>query len=152
MAVVLKQIEQAAAVTLMTTELNALANNAGATSSVGGTAGVFANIVGTANMDGNSRGKIEFKMGGTVTTLTAGGSIKVWFLKSVTGYESGTPPVRNPDVVIPLDALTVAQTVTRECNFPVGNFKLYAQNSATGQAMPATGNVLSALLNTDEGV
>jgi len=152
MAVVLKQLEQGAAVTLMSTELNALANNAGVTSSVGGTAGAFSNVVGTANMDANPRGKIEFKMGGTVTVLTAGGSIKVWFLKSVTGYESGTPPIRNPDVVIPLDALTVAQTVTRECLIPVGSFKVYAQNSATGQAMPATLNVLSVLLNTDEGI
>lgn len=154
MATVLKQLEQAASVTLLSTELNSLANNAGVVSSVGGTSGVFNNAVGTTNMDGNPRGKLEFLMGGTVTALTAGGAIQVWFLLSVDGtnFENGTPPPRNPDVVIPLGALTTAQRVTRRCSVPVGKFKVYAVNAATGQAMPSSGNTLTLLLNTDEGV
>lgn len=154
MTTTLKQIEQGSSVTLMSTELNSLANNANVTSSVGGSSGVFANVVGGSNFDGNPRGKLQFLMGGTVTALTAGGAIQVWFLLSVDGtnYENGTPPPRNPDVVIPLGALTTAQRVTRRCSFPVGNFKVLVVNSATGQSMPASGNTLVALLNTDEGV
>lgn len=90
---------------LMTTELNTLTNGSSATSSVGGTSGVF-----TQSSQGSGIwGFAHFKSGGAVTP-TAGGYIAGWFLYSPDAgstFEftvSNTDLPRNPDFIIPLYA------------------------------------------------
>ena len=105
----LKQVEQSASINLMTTELNTLTNGSNAISSVGGTSGVFNNVVGTTNLDGNPYAKVELFLAAYSGTPSTGGSVYVWFLFDVDGtdYENGgasVTPARNPDLVIPVNA------------------------------------------------
>ena len=153
MATTLKQIEQATAITLLSTELNALANN---TMCAAGSA--VANTVGTSNTDGYVRAKIELVLAAYTGTPTASSAIYLWFLKEIDGtnYEDGSAtltPARNPDVVIPVGAVASGpQRVTVECWVPVGTWKPIAKNVGTGIALAASGNTIKALLSTDEGV
>src|SRR4051812_15932859 len=103
-AVVLKQVEQASAVTLLGSELNNLANN---TMCAAGSA--LVNTVGTANTDGYVRAKVELLLAAYTGTPTAGAAVYVWFLKTLDGsnYEDGSAsvtPARAPDLVIPVAA------------------------------------------------
>ena len=149
MATVLKQIEQGTVVSLLTTELNSLANNA--TTSAGS---AQTNTVGTANLDGYVRGKLELVLAAYTGTPTAGSALLVWFLKTIDGtnYED-TASARNPDLVIPIGAVASGpQRIIKECWMPVGTWKPIAKNSGTGISFAASGNTLKALFNTDEGV
>ena len=77
-------------VTVMTTELNALANNANIISSVGGTSGVF-----TQTSFGNAIwAEVEFIAGGAFTP-TAGGYLCAWWLFSEAGstFEKQVPHI-----------------------------------------------------------
>jgi len=152
-AVVLKQIEQATPVSLLTTELNSLANN-----TMCAAGGVFTNTVGTSNTDGYVRGKVELVLAAYTGTPTAGSAFLAWFLKNIdtTNYEDGSAtvtPARNPDVVIPIGAIASGpQRIIKECWVPVGVSKPIGKNSGTGISLAAAGNTLKILLNTDEGV
>jgi hypothetical protein len=153
MATTLKMVEQGTAVSLLTTELNSLANN---TMCAAGSA--VTNAIGTSNTDGYVRGKLELVLAAYSGTPTAGSSFDVWFLKTVDGtnYEDGsssvTPP-RNPDVVVPVRAVASGgQRVIVECWVPVGLFKPIGRNNGTGLTLAASGNTVKILLNTDQGV
>lgn len=129
--------------TLMTTELNALANNALATT-VGGT-GVYSNSL------GYTKGRIQLTCAfGTNPSANTGFS--VWFLVAIDGtnYEDGSAsvtPGRAPDVIIGnVRAVTTTQILTQDCIIPANfggvGFNTLILNNGTGQALGASGNTL----------
>lgn len=144
-----------AIVDLLTTELNTLASGSAATSSVGGTSGVFSQ----SNFANAPLLEIWFTSGGTFTPA-AGAYLAGWFLKSTDGgvtFEtivatpSVGPPVvpalsRSPDFTIPLDNAAFASgnirfgTIT---NAPAPSTKVVLQN-LSGGALPASGNKITA--------
>lgn len=155
MATTLKQVVGAAAVTLASTELSSLANNTNVISSVGGTSGAFNNVSGgTTNLDGYVRGEFELNLASL--TVTAGGSVKVWFITEIDGtnYEDGasTTPARNPDIIFPLNSGTGAQRVIRRARLPAGQWKVLVRNDAIGASLGASGNTLKVLSETDSAV
>lgn len=157
MATTVKQTEQGAEVSLLTTELNSLANNTNVVSSVGGTSGVFANTQGTTSFDGYVEGKVELNLGAPSTTVTANTDVQLWFLLAVDGtnYEDGgasVTPARLPDLVIPLRAVSTAQRVARRCLIPVGSFKVLLRNNGTGVTLAASGNTVKVKLSSHQGV
>lgn len=151
-AQLLKQIEQATAVTLLGTELNSLGNNALVLSATA----VLVNTIGTANTDGYVRGKMELKLAAVAGAMIAGSAILVWFLGTVdngTSYEDGdasTEPAREADVVFPVRAVSTAQRIHRRPRVPVGTQYILVKNAGTGQALAATLNTLKLLLSTVE--
>jgi hypothetical protein len=131
---------------LLTTELNALANNASAVSSVGGTSGVFSQTNWASGIWGIS----HFKAGGAFTP-TVGGYLAVWFLYSPDGgttFEkvvSGTDLPRSPDIMIPLyvsahatNDLVQASGILRLAWW---SHKIFVVNHS-GVSLPATGNII----------
>ena len=109
------QAAPAASLTFLTTELNALANGAAATSSVGGASGVFTESLHASYPFGD----ISFNPGGAFGSApNAGAYLAGWFLLSPDGtnFETivGTPSStqtalpRSPDFIIPIDAATGA--------------------------------------------
>lgn len=140
--------------TLMTTELNSLANNGTAISSVA-SSGVYDNTVGGAG-DGYTLADVELVVTyGSAPTANTG--VSVWFLSvpDGTNYEDGSgsiTPGRMPDAVFPLRAVTTAQRIGRRIALPWGPFKTLAKNDGTGQAMAASGNTLKVRPCTTEGV
>lgn len=143
-----------AAFNLQTTELNSLGSGSAATSSVGGSSGVFAQ----SNWSNAIWGGIYFTAGGAFTP-TAGGYLAGWFLLSFDGgttFESliSTPSTtvlalgRAPDFVIPTYEGGAAWANTnirwqqgRFCKVPWESHKVVIQN-LSGAALPASGNTL----------
>lgn len=137
---------------LMSTELNALASGAAATSSVGGTSGVFSQ---TNNASG-IWGSLYFTAGGAFTP-TAGGFLAGWFLLSTDGgttFEAAisTPSTtvsavsRAPDFIIPLDNAAHASGNIRWCQgrriqLPFESYKVIIQNNS-GVALSASGHTI----------
>lgn len=152
MATTLKQVEQATAVTLMSTELNSLANNSNAAATAN-----LVNTQGTSNTDGYIRGKLELYLAAPSTTVTANTGLSVWFLSTVDGsnFEDGSSsitPARSPDIVLPLRAVSTAQRVGRKVRVPVGTLGILLRNEGTGVTLGATGNTLKLLFNSDQQV
>ena len=130
---------------LMTTELNSLANNALVLSSVGGTSGVF-------SLTNYTFGQVELVVT-FGTAPTANTTISVWFLCDLDGtnYEDGSSsitPVRNPDVVFPVRAVTTAQRIQKWAKLPMTSFKVLALNNGTGQGLAASANTIKILPGT----
>lgn len=133
---------------LMTTELNALASGSVATSSVGGTSGVFTQT----NFANAQKCFITFKAGGAFTP-TAGGNITGWWLMSPDGgttFEialgSNLALPRPPDFIIPLFASAYASgnlSFSSVIRAPWSSCKAFIQNNS-GVALAATGNVIQA--------
>lgn len=151
---IVKQVEQATPVSLLTTELNSLATN---TNAAPGPA--IDNAVGQSNLDGYVRAKIELVLAAYSGTPTVGSGVELWFLRTIDGgtsYEDGSSsltPARIPDVVLPVGAVASGpQRVIKECWVPVGKFKALARNAGTGVTFAATGNTVKALLSTEEGI
>jgi hypothetical protein len=123
---------------LLTTELNSLANNSLAIGSAI-----------TLTSTGYLLGEVELVVTyGTNPTASTGCSI--WFLRDIDGtnYEDGgtsLTPARAPDLVIPVLVSTSAQRITRRCLLPPGTFKALLKNDGTGQALAASGNTLKVL-------
>ena len=139
--------------TLMTTELNALASGGAATSSVGGSSGVFTQSSTSNGIWAN----VQFTAGGA-STPTAGGYIAGWFLLSLDGNSTietaiSTPSTtvlalpRTPDFIIPFDAVALTAGNIKTANglirMPFGSYKLLVQN-LTGAALSATGHTIKA--------
>jgi hypothetical protein len=155
------QAAPASAVTLLTTELNALASGAAATSSVGGTSGVFTESSTSSYLWGD----LVFNPGGAFGSApAAGGYLAGWFLRSPDGgstFETvvATPSLtqpalpRSPDFVIPIDAATGASGDLKwgqgRTPLPYESYKVLLQNM-TSQALAATGNTLRVLPITNE--
>lgn len=136
---------------LQSTELNALASGGAATSSVGGSSGVF-----SQTNDANAIwGSVYFTAGGA-STPTAGGYIAGWFLRSTDGgttFESAiaTPSTtvpalqRSPDFIIPFSAAALSTGnivwATGLVRLPFESYKVVIQNM-TGAALSASGHTV----------
>jgi hypothetical protein len=134
---------------LLTTELNSLANN---TTALGST---FDNTQGQTG-DGYTLCDLELvcTFGTSPTAYTA---ISFWFILSQDGtnYEDGdnsTTPARMPDAVFPLRAVTSAQRIIRRVVMPQGKWKPLAKNDGTGQSLAASGNTVKIRPVTRQGV
>lgn len=135
--------------TLLSTELNSLANN--------GTAlgGAFNN---TQGQTGDGYVLCDAELVVTYGSAAAANSAPaLWFLgtQDGTNYEDGdnsTTPARLPDVVFPVRAVTTAQRIIRRVLLPWGLFKPLLKNDGTGQAMAASGNTLKIRPVTEQMV
>lgn len=139
--------------TLMSTELNALANGISAVSSVGGSSGVFSQ----SSIANAITGMVSFQSGGAFTP-TAGAALYGWFLRSpdggttfektVTSSTAVPPLARAPDFVIPLDAVAYASNdiaLSQDDDrtaLAAPSCKVVIWNLA-GATLPATGNTIS---------
>jgi hypothetical protein len=137
--------------TLMSTELNSLANNTNVAASA-----AYDNTPSSGAGDGSPLAEIELvcTFG---TAPTAGTSIALWFLQRPDGtnYEDGSSsvtPARAPDCVLPLRAVTTAQRVVIEVAIPPGPFIALARNDATGQSLASSGNTIKIRPYTLDGV
>lgn len=123
--------------TLLSTEMNSLANNANA---------VHASSVAVSNagyLDGELELLVTFG-----TAPTANTPIYVWFLREIDGtnFEDGSAsvtPTRVPDAIFTVRAVTTAQRITQTVyDIPPGNIRTLVRNSGTGQSFAASGNTL----------
>jgi hypothetical protein len=136
--------------TLLSTELNSLANNGTAIGSA------YNNTVGGGGGDGYTLCDVELVATyGSAPTANTG--VSLWFLMTEDGtnYEDGdnsTTPGRLADAVFPLRAVTTAQRIIRRVLLPWGNFKPLVKNDGTGQAMAASANTVKIRPATGEGV
>jgi hypothetical protein len=135
---------------LLTAEMNSLASAAVA---VAGTA--FNNTAGGGGGDGCPLADVELLVTFGVAP-TANTGVSIWWLRAVDGtnYEDGTAaPVRQPDVIIGVGAVTTAQRLVRPgVRLPPGSFKALILNNGTGQAFAASGNTLKILPYTFQAV
>jgi len=120
--------------TVLTTELNSLANNTNA---------VKATAVSVTSSD-YVMAEVELYVTFSAAP-TSNTGISIWFLREVdnTNYEDGTSsvtPTRPPDVVFGVRAVTTAQRIVKTCLLPPGSFKPLLRNEGTGQAFVSTGN------------
>lgn len=130
----------ASPVTVLSTELNALAASSANTLSTLGAA--FQNLTELLYCD------IEFAAGGTFSPV-AGGAVEVWFLRSIDGgltYEDGSAslaPARPPDARIAVRGGTsiTPRSMAPGASLPPGFYKAIARNG-TKTALPATGNII----------
>ena len=144
---------------LLTTELNALGSGSAATSSVGGSSGVFTQ----SNYSNAIWTGIQFNSGGSFTPV-AGQVLLGWFLLSMDGgstFEAliSTPSTTVPalgrpaDFVIPLYEGGAAWASGNKRNLtgryvkaPWESHKIVLQNfGASAAALPASGNTLTAV-------
>lgn len=122
---------------VLTTELNSLANNTNVV-----TATAYDN---STNLDTLVEVEVVCTFG---VAPTANTGFAVWFLRAVDAtpnYEDGSAtvtPARAPDVVLPMRAVTTAQRVIRQGVLPPGTVHVLIRNDGTGQAIAATGNTL----------
>ena len=130
---------EASAVTLMTSEISGLANNANAVSSVGGSSGVF---TGFTSYSRCLFADIMFTPGASWTPATPFVMFG-WFILSLDGgtnYEaSDATPARAPDFVIPLisGAGTRRQIANRPVLLPSGHHKIMVRNQG-GASTPSS--------------
>jgi hypothetical protein len=134
--------------TLLSTELNSLASASEVVSSVGGTSGLFNNTYAGGGLGAYTLGQFELHLAAPGGSLTAT-PVLVWFLQSVDGsnYEDGSSsilPARNPDLIIPVRAVSTAQRIIVVAPLPQGNWyvELY---QATGQTWASSGSTLKVM-------
>ena len=139
-------------VTLLSTELNALANN-----SLAVTATAFNNLAGGGGGDGLVLCDVELVVTfGVAPSINSG--LSIWFLagQDGTNYEDGadgtTTPYRAADLVLPTRATTTLQRPAKRVLLPWGTLKVLLKNDGTGQAFAATGNTLKIRPATYQGV
>lgn len=137
--------------TLMSTELNSLADSTNALASA-----AYNNTQGGGGGDGYAEGLLELVVTFGTSPATTG-AVSVWFLAQPDGtnYEDGgssVTPARVPDLQFPLRAVTTGQRITRRTLLPPGNFKPLVRNDSTGQSFAGSGNTLKVLPFTPQGV
>ena len=131
---------------VMTTELNSLANNA-----------LVASSAITITSTGFLLAEFELYIAGMGGTPTANTSFDLWLLRRPDGtnYEDGgasVTPTRGPDVWFPIRAVSTAQRIVRVCELPPGLFIALIRNGGTGQALAATANTLKVRPYTTQGL
>lgn len=135
--------------TLLSTELNSLANNGTAIGSA------YDNTQGQTG-DGYTLCDLELVCSyGSAPTANTG--VSFWFIgtQDGTNYEDGdgsTTPARLPDAVFPLRNVTGTQRVIRRVFLTWGKYKPLAKNDGTGQAMASSGNTVKVRPVTRQGV
>jgi hypothetical protein len=152
------RLSQGTAVTLMTTELNSLANGTGVVSSVNGSSGVFTSTSGggTTNLGGYLFGKFELVLAAPAAAFSAG-AVNVWFLQTVDGtnYEDGSAsltPKRPPDLTFYPQATASAQRIVVTAPLPVGAWKVLVLplGLGSGAVLASSGNTLKVIANTTQ--
>jgi hypothetical protein len=148
------RLEQANALTLLSTELNSLANGTGVVSSVGGTSGLFDSS--HADLDHYLFGKFELSLAAPATAFTAG-AVNVWFLHRVDGtnLEDGSAslaPKRPADLTFYVQASASAQRIIVSAPLPVGAWKVLVLplGLGAGAVLAASGNTLKVKANTTQ--
>jgi hypothetical protein len=121
------------ATTVLSTDLNSLANNALVLSSA---------ITLSTGEPGYQRCEAELVVT-FPTAPTANTAFVVWLLREVDGtnYEDGSStitPTRNPDLVFTLRAVTTVQRIAVVGELPPGSFKALLRNDGTTQTTSAT--------------
>lgn len=121
--------------TILSTEMNSLANNANA---------VHATSVATSGyVDAELELLVTFALAPTANT-----ACYVWLLREVDGtnFEDGSAtvtPTRNPDAIFTVRAVATAQRIIVPVyGIPPGNYRPLIRNAGTGQAFSASGNTL----------
>ena len=130
---------------VMTTELNSLANNASVASSVI-----------TVTSTGYLLAEFELYVAGMGGTPTANTAFDLWLLRRPDGtnYEDGgvsVTPTRGPDVWFPIRAVSTAQRIVRVCELPPGLWTALVRNNGTGQALAASANTMKVRPYTTQG-
>lgn len=130
--------------TILSTELNSLANNARALGSAI-----------TLTSADYVRSLVELYISGMGGTPTANTCFRLWLLRTVdaTNYEDGdssTTPLRRADQFFPIRATSGAQRIIQELWLPPGTFKALLLNDATGQALAASSNTVKLLPYTEQ--
>jgi hypothetical protein len=126
--------------TILSTELNSLANN--------GTALTNSAFDNTQGQICNGYTLCDLELYATYGTApTANTGVSLWFLQTQDGtnYEDGSnsvTPARLPDCVFPLRAGTTAQRIIRRVFLAWDKFTPLVQNNGTGQAMASSGNTV----------
>lgn len=121
--------------TALSTELNAMANNANVLSSA---VSFDAADVGMRFVEGELL--VTFP-----TAPNANFAFCVWLLREVDGtnYEDGgtsVTPTRPPDMIFTVRAVTTAQRMVQVADLPPGAPRVLIRNDGTGQAIAASGN------------
>lgn len=124
--------------TLLSTELNSLANNSNAVhaSSV--------SLTNTGYLDAEAELLVTFGVAPTANT-----PIYVWLLREIDGtnFEDGSAsvtPTRPPDIIFTVRAVTTAQRIVQMVyDIPPGAIRALVRNAGTGQAFAASGNTLT---------
>lgn len=134
----LKQKAYETIVSVMTTELNSLANNARAISGAQGADGTDANLLGDFEL------AVTF---GTAPTLDT--TVDLYLVRAADGtnYEDGDASIRPAANAFAgsfqVRNVTSAQRiVVRDVPLPPGLWKAVIHNNATGQAFPSSGSTL----------
>lgn len=134
MAATIKQLNYETIVSVMTTDLNSIANNAYATSAAAGADGTAANLLADWEL--------------ALATLTPTGTplIDLWIIRSADGtnYEDNTTPPPSDSYVGSFEVSTGAgakRLILRDRTLPPGLFKVVIRNR-TGVAFNASGNTL----------
>jgi hypothetical protein len=132
---------------IMTTELNSLANNVAVVSPV-------VTVSDTGYILADVSLNVTF---GTNPTASTGAAI--WFLRETDGsnYEtSGNGvnlfPARFPDLVMPFIVSTAAQLSIKQVVLPPGPFRCLLKNDGSGQTFAASANTLKFKAYTYQGV
>ena len=121
--------------TILTTELNSLANNT--------------NVVGST-VQLTSEGYVLAEAELVITFVSnpvSNTAISIWFLREIDGvnFEDGSAsitPLRNPDIVFPIRSVTSSQRIIKQCVLPPGNFQTLVRNDGTGVALSSSGHSL----------
>lgn len=140
----LNRIEQAVATDLLTTQLNALADN-----TVSPAGSVVNNVFATANFNGYPRCRMQLTLAAYSGTPSAGAAILFWFLKSIDGgttYEDNAL-ARAPDAIFAIEAIASGPQVpcTVDVELPAGFWKPIAKTSGVGLTLAASGNKITCL-------
>jgi len=129
--------------TVLSTELNSLANNAMALSAAI-----------TPDISVSITDVLYIEIGVDVSygsAVSAGGVISCWFIDQVDGSyvdgDASTQPPENPVQVL-LRAVSGAQRRKVRSGAPPGTFKLLAKNDNTGQSMAASNNTIKVRFST----